>query len=93
MRRILSILISFICFQGIGQNQAAPKQTKSILILNAKAHIGNGEVLKRSAIGIRDGKIDLVLNAIIHDPDKSKYDTIINAPWPAASIRKNFFGP
>lgn len=59
------------------QQTPAPKQQKSVLIINAKAHIGNGTVLDNSAIGFKNGKIDLVSN------DKniaiSNYETVIDA--------------
>jgi len=57
----------------------AQKQQQSILILNATAHLGNGEVIKRAAIGFREGKIDMVLAAIDIRMDSTKYDTIIYA--------------
>ena len=59
------------------QQTPAPKQQKSVLIINAKSHIGNGTVLDNSAIGFKNGKIDLVSN------DKniavSNYETVIDA--------------
>lgn len=57
----------------------AAKQSKSILILNATAHLGNGDVIKRAAIGFREGKIDMVLSAIDIRMDSTTYDTIIHA--------------
>lgn len=52
-------------------------QTKSILVMNAKAHLGTGEVIDRAAIGIRNGKIDMVYAAIDVRVDSNAYDTII----------------
>lgn len=71
-------LIKLLLFVGIllgfkqvnGQNQ-------SILILGTKAHLGNGEIIKNAAIGIRDGKLDLVMHSIDYRLDTTKYDTII----------------
>jgi hypothetical protein len=34
----------------------ALKQSKSVLILNATAHLGNGTIIENSAIGFVDGK-------------------------------------
>lgn len=59
------------------QQTPAPKQQKSILILNAKAHIGNGTVLEKSAIGFKNGKIDIV--TLANKVDKTNYETIIDA--------------
>jgi imidazolonepropionase-like amidohydrolase len=54
-------------------------QTKSILIMNATAHLGTGAVIQNSAIGIRNGKIDLVVDATTARIDKSGYDEVIDA--------------
>jgi imidazolonepropionase-like amidohydrolase len=54
-------------------------QTKSVLILNGTAHIGNETVIENSVIGIRDGKIILVADAKSENPDKTGYDEVIDA--------------
>ncbi len=77
-RKIIYLALAFsISFVSIAQQTPAPKQQKSILIINAKVHIGNGTVLDNSAIGFKNGKIDLVSN------DKnivvSNYESIIDA--------------
>lgn len=59
------------------QQTPAPKQQKSVLIINAKAHIGNGTVIENSAIGFKNGKIDLVSNN--QNTVISNYETIIDA--------------
>jgi imidazolonepropionase-like amidohydrolase len=51
---------------------------KYILLKNAMAHIGNGQVLENSYISIKDGKIDLVADARITKIDISKFDTVID---------------
>lgn len=56
----------------------AEKQDKSILLLGATAHLGNGEVIPRSAIGFREGKIDRVMAAIDARMDSTVYDTVIH---------------
>jgi imidazolonepropionase-like amidohydrolase len=61
----LSILITFAFAQ------------ESVLYMNATAHIGNGKVIDNSAIGVNNGKIDLVANALLIRVDSSKYDTVI----------------
>ena len=71
---IIALALSLV---STAQQTPAPKQQKSVLIINAKAHIGNGTVLDNSAIGFKNGKIDLVSN------DKniavSNYETVIDA--------------
>jgi imidazolonepropionase-like amidohydrolase len=53
-------------------------QERSILLLNATAHLGNGEVIPRAAIAMRNGKIEEVLAAFDIRMDTSIYDTIIH---------------
>jgi imidazolonepropionase-like amidohydrolase len=55
----------------------APPQTKSILLLNGIAHIGNGEVIENCAIGMKDGKITLVADARVIRLSSDAFDTTI----------------
>lgn len=61
------------------QQTPANKQTKSVLILNATAHIGDGTVIENSAIGFKDGKITLIADARTIRLAADAYDTTINA--------------
>lgn len=71
-----SVLLStFYCMAQI--ETPAPAQTKSILLLNGIAHIGNGEVIDNSAIGFKEGKLTLVADARKIKIDFNAYDTII----------------
>lgn len=54
-------------------------QPKSILIINGTAHLGTGEVIPNSVIGIRDGKISLVGDATVIRIDRSAYSEVIDA--------------
>ncbi len=56
----------------------APSQTKSILLMNGVAHIGNGKVIENSAIGFKDGKLILVADATVIKIQQGAYDTTIN---------------
>ena len=49
---------------------------KSILFLGGIAHLGNGEVIKNSAISISNGKFDLVADATNIRIDPNAFDTI-----------------
>lgn len=53
-------------------------QEKSVLYLNGKAHLGNGKYIEKSAIGVKDGKFNLVANALLIKIDSSAFDTIID---------------
>ena len=51
---------------------------KRILLKNATAHIGNGQVLDNSYVAIKDGKIDMVADARVSKIDPSQFDTTID---------------
>jgi imidazolonepropionase-like amidohydrolase len=61
------------------QHAPADKQTKSILIMNATAHLGNGQIIENSAIGFKDGKLTLVADATKIRLAQGSYDTTIDA--------------
>ena len=53
--------------------------TQNVLILEAYAHLGNGEVLENSAIGLKGETITLVEDYSSKNIDTSFYDVIIHA--------------
>lgn len=73
---ILSLLFSISL---MAQHAPANKQSKSILILNGTAHLGNGQVINNSAIGFKDGKLTLVADATLIRLTKDAYDETIDA--------------
>lgn len=87
LRVFFSVLIAFaFSVNTSAQNPApAPVQTKSILLLNGKAHIGNGQVIENAAIGFKDGKITLLADATGIKLGANAFDTIINC------IGKHFY--
>lgn len=54
------------------------QETQRILITGGNLHIGNGEVMQSAAIGIKNGEILFVKNALAYTVDKSDWDTIID---------------
>ena len=48
---------------GFAQQTPAPKQSKTVAIVGATAHLGNGEVIQNSTILFTDGKITTLVNA------------------------------
>lgn len=78
---ILLICTFWVSLQGNTQfNPApAPVQEKSVLIMNAVAHIGDGQHIDNSVIGFKEGKITLVADARMVRIDMTAYDTIIYA--------------
>lgn len=81
MRKIYYILILvFGLFTNTNAQQIpANKQTKSILILNGFAHLGNGKVIENSAIGFKDGKITLMADAKTTKISNGEFDITIDA--------------
>lgn len=56
---------------------AVAQQPNRILLLDGFLHIGNGEVMERSAILIEDGKIIDVRNSLAYTVKPEEWDTII----------------
>ena len=81
MNKIYTILVVFfgLIANTNGQQIPANKQTKSILILNGFAHLGNGKVIENSAIGFKDGKIILVEDAKMVKLSSGAFDSTIDA--------------
>jgi imidazolonepropionase-like amidohydrolase len=79
MKTIINLLFILTLSHAWSQYSPAPVQTKSILILNATAHLGNGSVIENAAIGFKKGKIELVADAKTIRLAKDAYDTTIYA--------------
>lgn len=75
----LVLLVFSLSILTKAQQTPAPKQSKSVLILNATAHLGNGEVIENSAIGFVDGKITLVADARVIKLAVDAYNITIDA--------------
>ncbi|MEN9999670.1 MAG: hypothetical protein RI922_2660 [Bacteroidota bacterium] len=72
MKLKLTVLFSVLMTLSFSQNP------KSILLLNGYLHIGNGDVIESALVGIRDNKIDVVLNSLATSYKKEEWDTIID---------------
>ncbi|RTY67727.1 amidohydrolase [Flavobacterium sp. GSP27] len=81
MNKNIYILLLVFSISILTKAQQAPasKQSKSILILNATAHLGNGEIIENSAIGFVEGKITLVADARLIKLAQGAYDITIDA--------------
>lgn len=78
-KKIFFLLLVFaISIISKAQQTPAAVQSKSVLILNATAHLGNGEIIENSAIGFVNGKINLVANAQLIRLAKDAYDVTID---------------
>ncbi len=69
--------VLILSFSAFSQQTPANKQSQSILIIGATAHIGNGSVITNSAIGFDKGKINFVGDA--STVNKTNYTTVIEA--------------
>lgn len=81
MKIILLLTVCAISLAASAQQNptVAPAQKQSVLIMNATAHIGDGTMIENSAIGFRDGKIDLVADARTIRLSAGAYDETIDA--------------
>jgi imidazolonepropionase-like amidohydrolase len=74
----ITLLALSLSINLIAQQKPTEKQSKSVLIMNATAHLGNGKVIENAMIGFKDGKLSLVADANTKI-DISTYDTKIEA--------------
>ncbi|MFM8916490.1 MAG: amidohydrolase, partial [Bacteroidota bacterium] len=56
----------------------ASEQTKKILLMNGRVHVGNGNVIENGAVGFAKGVLNLVADATTIRIDRAAYDTIID---------------
>ena len=69
-QNIISLVFMF-CFSLVVSSQ------NSILYMGGIAHLGNGEKIENSVIGVTDGKFDIVADANRIRIDPSAFDTIV----------------
>jgi imidazolonepropionase-like amidohydrolase len=78
-KQLTTILLAAISTTVMAQQPVpAQPQTKSVLLMNGTAHLGDGNVINTSAIGFKDGKLNLVANALMGTVDQSQYDEVID---------------
>lgn len=80
MKNISLLVALLVVFSsGFSQVPSPIKQKyKSILFQNGTAHVGNGVVVMDAVIGVVDGKISFIKNALTYVLVKEEWDTIIN---------------
>lgn len=82
MKKIIAYaLANALIFNGLFAQTPTPAaaQSESILILNATAHLGNGQVINTACIGFENGKLTLVADATLVKYDASRYKKVIDA--------------
>ena len=71
------LLIAVLSFSiSIAQQTPAPKQSKTIVITGATAHIGNGDVIENSIIIFEDGKLKTVTDMTLVKMDLAGMEVI-----------------
>ncbi|MBI2280472.1 MAG: amidohydrolase family protein [Bacteroidetes bacterium] len=78
---LLALIINFqfLISNSFAQVETpAPAQTKSILLMNGVAHLGNGNLIENSVIAFKEGKLTMVADARVVKIDPKAFDTIIN---------------
>jgi imidazolonepropionase-like amidohydrolase len=80
MKNLITLLLAFaFCGVSLAQRQTPLVQKhKRILLENGSAHIGNGQFILNSLIGIENGKILFVKNALTNEVNKAEWDTVIS---------------
>lgn len=81
------ILILFSLISVFSKAQGHQK----ILLINGFLHVGNGETVPSSLIGIEEGNITLIKNSLAYTYDKAEWDTIIDLK--GKSIYPGFVAP
>ncbi|MFM7216919.1 MAG: amidohydrolase family protein [Bacteroidota bacterium] len=81
MKTISSLLIALLLFSSAARSQnpaPVPAQTGSVLIMNVKAHLGNGKTIENAAIGFEGGKLTLVADATTIRLQQGAYKEIVD---------------
>jgi imidazolonepropionase-like amidohydrolase len=82
MKKIIALAIANALIFNILLAQTptpATAQSESILILNATAHLGNGQVITNACIGFENGKLTLVADGTLVKYDPTRYKKVIDA--------------
>lgn len=69
----MKVLLGILFFIVLSSLTAQDK----ILYVGAKVHVGNGKVIEQGLVGIDQGEIVLVENALVSNYNESEWDTII----------------
>ena len=74
MKHIILLVCLFVC----SENSWAQKAHTHIALLNATAHLGNGEVIEHSLVVIKNNKLETVTSAKGIKLDYRAFDTVID---------------
>ena len=82
MKKIIALAIANTLIFNILLAQTptpAVAQAESVIILNATAHLGNGQVITNACIGFENGKLTLVADGTLVKYDPTRYKKVIDA--------------
>ena len=75
---VLSLIVTVVLHAQESALESPVKSNPSVLILGGVAHLGDGEVIENSAIGIDEGHLKFVKNQLVYRIDTSKFDSVIH---------------
>lgn len=81
MKKIFLVVAGAVLFVAAKAQNPAPvgPQKEAVIIMNATAHIGNGQVIDNANIAFENGKLTIVGDARTMKLDMTKYKSVINA--------------
>jgi len=85
MKSIITLIVVCVTFF------ASAQQKQKILLEKATVHMGNGQLFEKGLVGIENGKITLVKNALAYSYDRDDWDTIIDLD--GQHLYPGFFAP
>ena len=68
------LLLTAIISGCADTNLRVHEESQGTLLLGATTHLGNGDVIYNSAVGVKDGYVTLLADAAIDQLDLSKFD-------------------
>ena len=71
---LIAVLFLFVLNGCAETNFRVHEEKEGVLLLGATTHLGNGDIIYNSAVGIKDGYVTLLADAAIDNLDLSKFD-------------------
>lgn len=72
----MHIVYFLLCIMMIGPPACSQKSDKPILLMNARVHTGNGEVIENAALAFENEKISLLADATLIRLDMSAFEVV-----------------
>jgi len=74
IKSILALVTLIFISSCVETNLRYHEESEGVLLLGATAHLGNGDIIYNSAVGIKDGYVTLLADAAIDRLDLTKFD-------------------